>query len=119
MTTQQERLVVEKIVSNYVAKPKEVSKFEEIKALDKKVKTPTLIFAYVFGIIGTLILGTGMCFAMEVLGNFMILGIIVGIVGIIMMSINYSIYKAYLNKRKAKYSEIIIEKSNELLNEGE
>lgn len=117
MTEQKEMKLVEKIRDNYSQKPKELSKFEEIKLLDKKVKKPALVFAYVFGIIGTLVLGLGMCFAMKVLGDLFILGIVVGCVGILMVSINYPIYKAILNKRKAKYSEVILEKSNELLND--
>ena len=116
MTDQKEIKILEKIRDSYSQKPKELSKFEELKILDKKVKRPALVFAYIFGIIGTLVLGLGMCFAMKVLGDLFILGIVIGVVGIFIVSINYPIYKAILNKRKAKYGEVILEKSNELLN---
>lgn len=117
MTSQNERLVVEKIKNKYSPKEKGASKFDELKSLDNKVRMPALIFAYVFGVLGTLVLGLGMSFALGALGNSMIAGIIVGIVGILMVCINYPIFKTIITKRKSKYSELIIEKSNELLND--
>ena len=109
--------MVEKIKNQYENKPAKISKINELKNLNKKVVNPAIIFAYIFGIVGTLILGTGMCLAMEVLGNIMWLGIVVGVIGIVFVSINYPIYKVILNKRKEKYSSEIIQRSNEILNE--
>lgn len=114
--TELQQKQVEKIRNNYTRDTKQKTKFEELKELDSKVKKPARIFAYVFGIIGTLILGTGMCLAMKVIGDLMALGIVVGVLGIIMISINYPIYKAILKRRKAKYSAEIVERSDELLN---
>ena len=57
-------------------------------------------FAYTFGIIGALILGTGMCLAMKVIGDIMWLGIVIGVVGIAMVSINYVLYKIILKSAK-------------------
>lgn len=111
-----DKKVVEKIRSDYIEKSKEQSKLSELKALDKKVKVPSMIFAYIFGAIGALVLGVGMCLAMEVIGNAMIAGVIIGLIGIIMVSINYPIYRKILAKRKEKYSSQIIAKSDELLN---
>lgn len=114
MTEERQKVIVEKIKNSYTEKTN--SDFDEIKALDKKVKTPARVFAYVFGTIGALVLGTGMCLAMEVIGNIMWLGIVIGIVGIAMVSSCYAIYSKILKNRKAKYSSEIIAKSNELLN---
>lgn len=91
--------------------PKKKSAISEAIKLDKKVKLPVHIFAYSYGILGSLILGVGMCLAMEVLASgtfFMILGIIIGLVGIAMISTNYPIYKVYLRNRKEKYASQII-----------
>jgi len=107
---------IEKIRDNYIAKSKELTKLDELKALDKKVKRVPTVFAYIYGIVGSLVLGIGMCLAMEVIGNLMPLGIIIGLLGILMVSTTYPIYHKILNRRKAIYSEEIIEKSNELLN---
>lgn len=107
--------IVEKIRKNYT-KSNEKSKLEELKSLDRHVKNPAKIFAYIYGGLGSLILGFGMCLAMEVIFDLMPLGIVIGVVGIIMVSTAYPIYQGMLAKRKAKYSDVIIAKSNELLN---
>ncbi|MBR3803808.1 MAG: dihydropteridine reductase [Clostridia bacterium] len=109
-----ETKTIEKIRANYLEK--ENTKFDELKALNKKVKRPAETFAYVFGSISSLVLGFGMSLAMKVIGNSMALGVGVGVLGILLVSINYPIYKAILNRRKQKYSKQIIELSNELLN---
>ncbi|MDE5546877.1 MAG: hypothetical protein K2I88_05380 [Anaeroplasmataceae bacterium] len=112
---QYERNYVEKLVKQY--KEKEPSKLDDLKALDKKVNRPALIFACIFGIIGSLVLGVGMCIAMKViLENLFYLGVIVGVIGIFMVCINYPIYQKILKGRRAKYSEQIVTLSNELLN---
>ena len=109
---------IEKIRAGYVEK--EVTKYDQLKELDKKVKIPAKVFAYVFGSLSSLVLGTGMCFAMKVIGaslSFaMPLGISVGLLGILLMAINYPIYKGILKRRKDKYSSRIIELSDSLLN---
>ncbi|MDE5911906.1 MAG: dihydropteridine reductase [Clostridia bacterium] len=105
-------IAVNKIRDSYCEKP--VTKLDELKSLDKKVKRPAKIFAYIFGVIGALVLGTGMCLAMKVLGDLMALGIVVGVVGIIMVSINHLIYKQILKKRKSKYCRKILELSEEI-----
>lgn len=93
----------------------EVTKLDELKQLNKKVKRPTQILAYAFGTVGALVLGTGMCLAMEVIGDLMIAGIGIGLVGIAMVSLTYPIYQKMLNKRRQKYAEQIITLSDELL----
>ena len=49
-----------------------------------------------------------MCLSMKVIGDgstlFMVLGIIIGLVGILMVSINYPIYKKILESGKKKYA---------------
>lgn len=106
---------VERIKAQYEGK--RIDKIDELKLLDKQVKRPAAIFSYVFGSIGALVLGGGMCLAMpEVIKGYMPLGICIGIVGILMVSINYTIYKRILDSRKRKYSEKILTMSTEILN---
>jgi len=112
-----ENKYAEKLIREY--SEKETTKLDELKALDKKVKTPARLFAYIFGTIGALILGVGMCLAMKIIGGttaLMVVGIVIGVIGIAMVSINYPIYLRLLNNRKSKYSSEILAKSNELLN---
>lgn len=113
-----EKTKIEKIRESYLEK--ELTKLEELKKLDKRAKYPAKIFAYVYGSLSSLVLGVGMCLAMNVLGaglSFaMPLGICVGILGIILVSTTYSIYQKVLKNRKEKYSSRIIKLSDSLLN---
>lgn len=108
-----EQEYVEQILKQYGEKT--TTKMDELKSLDRKVRRPAEIFAYSFGVAGALVLGVGMCLAMKVIGNIMPLGIVVGVLGIAMVSVNYLIYKGILNKRKKKYSEKVLRLSEEIL----
>ena len=96
---------------------KEVTELDELKALDRKAKRPAKITAYVIGVVATLLLGVGMCLAMKVIGDFMILCIVIGLVGIALISTNHLIYNKVLAGGKKKYGQQIIDKSNKLLNQ--
>ena len=74
---------VEKVLKSY--EEKKTTKIDELRELDKKATKPAKVFAYVFGTIGSLILGFGMCVAMQVIfAELMWLGILVGVIGILM-----------------------------------
>ena len=100
-------------IANEYSKKKE-SKVIALKKLDRKAKRPAEIFAYTNGTIMTLVFGLGMCLAMKVIGNFFVLGIIIGIIGMIGIGINYPLYKKILESSKEKYSYDIIKLANEI-----
>ena len=50
-------------------------------------------------------------------GNFTIIGIIIGIIGIILIAVNYPIYKKILEESKRKYSYDIIKLAKEIAQE--
>ena len=58
-----EQKAVEEIRGAYVQK--EESGLDRLRRLDRAARRPAQIFAYVFGAAGTLVLGTGMCLAMQ------------------------------------------------------
>ena len=110
-----DKIIAESIAKDYA--PKESSKIVALKKLDNKAKLPATIFTYSFGIISTLVFGTGMCLAMQVIGSGlvgMVLGIVVGIVGLAGCGINYPIYKKILEKGKAKYAYEIVELARQI-----
>ncbi len=126
MNKNDQEFLVQKIRTQYTEK--ENTQLDALKALDKKVKKPANIFAYTFGLIGSLVLGSGMSLAMNVIEpgtyfgitiseNMLLPGIIIGILGIVMVSINYPIYKRILNSRRNKYAGKIIALSEEILSE--
>ncbi len=113
-----DKFYAEQIANEYT--PKETSKIKALKKLDKKAKMPANVFAYTFGIMFTLILGIGMCLAMEVIVSgivWQVVGSIIGVMGIVGISINYPIYKRILTNSKNKYAQDIINLANEISNE--
>ena len=114
-----DKIIAEQIASEYA--PKEDRKIVALLKLNRKAKQGAEIFAYTFGIASSLILGTGMSFAMGVIGDntltTMIIGIVVGLVGIFGVSINYFIYKKLINKGKNKYGSDIIRLAKEIAEE--
>ena len=110
-----DKIIAESIAKEYA--PRESSKIVALKKLDNKAKLPATIFTYSFGIISSLIFGTGMCLAMQVIGGGligMVLGVIVGIIGMIGCGVNYPIYKKILEKGKAKYAYESVELARQI-----
>ena len=115
--SEQEIKIIEKIRESYVEQKR--TKLDELKALNKKVERPAEIFAYTFGTVSALVLGTGMSLAMKTIGASlafaMPLGIVVGVLGIAGVSANYFLYKKMLNNRKQKYAKDVLALTDELL----
>ena len=110
-----DKIYAESIAKEYA--PQDSSKIVALRKLDKKAKMPALIFAYTFGIISSLVLGTGMCLAMQVLDGGtigMVIGIIVGVIGMVGCGVNYPIYKKMLENGKKKYAYEIVELAREI-----
>ena len=114
-----DKIYAEQIANEYA--PKQTSKVKALRKLDAKAKNPANIFAFTFGIISSLILGTGMCLSMSIIGGgaplTIGLGIAIGCLGILGVSINFSLYKRILAKSKNKYATDIIKLANEIANE--
>lgn len=89
-----------------------------LRKLDKKAKLPATVFTYTFGIIAALIAGVGMCLSMKIIGcgttAMFVLGVIIGIIGLLGMSVNYLIYKKLLAQGKRKYAFEIMELAKEI-----
>ena len=114
-----DKIYAEQIVNEYA--PKQTAKVKALKRLDAKAKNPATIFSFTFGIVSSLVLGLGMCLSMGVIGNattlMMGLGIVIGCLGIVGVSVNYPIYKKILTKSKNKYASDIIKLANEIASE--
>lgn len=114
-----DKIYAENIINEY--SKKKTSKVVALKKLDAKVKKPANIFAYTFGTISALVLGCGMCLSMQVIGSkntfSFVLGILIGCLGILGVTINYPIYKKILEKNKEKYAQDIINLAKEITEE--
>ena len=110
-----DKIIAESIAKEYA--PRHNSNLVALKKLDNRAKLPAIIFAYSFGIISSLVVGIGMCLAMQVLGSgmaSMVMGIIIGIIGFIGCGVNYPIYKKKLEESKAKYAYEIVELARQI-----
>lgn len=113
-----DKIYAEKIANEYSVK--ESSKVVQLKKLDEKAKLPAYIFTFGLGIISSLVLGTGMCLSMGVIGNgvnMFIAGIVIGVIGLIGCGVNYPIFNYLLKKGKEKYGSDIIRLAKEIVNE--
>ena len=113
-----DKILAEAIAKDYA--PKDNSKIVALKKLDKRAKLPATIFTYTFGIISSLVVGTGMSLAMQEIGSgnvAVIAGIIIGIIGFVLCGINYPIYKKMLERDKAKYAYDIVELARQISEE--
>ena len=119
MNKNDQEFLVQKIRTQYIEK--EHTGLDELKELDKKVKRPANVFAYIFGSVGAIIMGSGMSLVMtdiaETVGiqNPMLYGIIIGIAGMLMAIVDYPIYKGILGGRRKKYADKIIALSDKIV----
>ena len=111
-----DKIYAEAIANEYA--PKDTSKVVALKKLDRKAKQPANIFTFSFGVVMALVLGTGMCLSMKVIGDgstaMIAIGIVIGIIGILGMGINYPVYKKILESGKKKYAFDIIELAKQI-----
>lgn len=119
MNRNDQDFLVQKIRTQYTEK--EHTELDALKELDRKVKRPANVFAYVFGSISAIIMGSGMSLVMTDIGetigveNVMVPGIIVGVVGMVLAIINYPMYKNILSSRRKKYADEIIALSDKIM----
>ena len=94
--------------------PKEETKLEELKRLDSLVQNSGVTESLCAGIGGCLIFGLGLCLAMEVIGQIIWLGMILGLVGAVGMLGAFPVYRKFFNKAKAQHTPRILELATEL-----
>ena len=101
--------------------PVQESGVDTLKALDRKVKRPAHIFAYLFGSLSAIIMGSGMSLVMTDLAGTvgiqhpMYCGIAIGLVGMLMALVNYPMYKGILGARRRKYADKVIALSDAIM----
>lgn len=109
---------VEEIRKQYL--PKAEDKLAELRKLHAIPTQKAQAAALAVGVIGALILGTGMSLCMTDIGAAlgrlaMIVGIAVGLVGMVLAVLAYPVYNRVLKKQRAKVAPEILHLSEELL----
>jgi uncharacterized membrane protein YccF (DUF307 family) len=114
----QQQKEVEAIRKQYL--PQETDKMEQLCKLHAIPTQKARAASLTVGIIGALIMGTGMSLAMTEIGAAlgslaMILGIAVGLVGMVLVALAYPLYNRVLKKQREKIAPEILRLSDELL----
>lgn len=104
---------VESIKRKYM--PKQEDKLEQLRKLDKSAETPGTVVGLMLGIIGTLVMGTGMSCVMVWTDSLFVVGIVVGLLGIVMIALAYPAYRIVTKKQREKIAPMILALSEELL----
>lgn len=113
----QQQEEIEQIRKKYI--PQEPDKMAQLRALDAGVTRKPTIWALITGILGSLIMGTGMSMAMTDFGKFFglhyfAIGIAVGVIGIAVLGSAYPLYHCLLKKERKKIAPEIIRLTDEL-----
>lgn len=114
---------IQAIRKKYTAPEKAEDKMVQLRRLDAGVTQKATGVALIFGILGALLLGFGMSLAMTELGNMlglsegmvMIVGIIIGMIGIILVSVAYPLYNRIIKTERKKIAPEIIRLTDELM----
>ena len=120
MNRNDQQFMAQKIRAQYTEKT--TTELDELRKLDAKVKRPANVFAYIFGSVSAIIMGSGMSLVMTDigaqlgLGDMMIPGIAIGVIGMALAIVNYPIYKGILAARKKKYGAEILKLSERIMN---
>lgn len=112
---------IRKIREKY--QPKKEDDMSRLRKLDAKVTQKATISSLVIGIIGALIMGTGMSLVMTDLGKIfgmqgnssIAIGVIAGVLGMILAGAAYPTYGKVLKKEREKAAPEILRISEELI----
>lgn len=108
-----EQMEIKNIRQKYM--PREMDKMEQLRKLDQSATQKGMTVSLVVGIIGALFLGIGMCCTMVWADVWFIPGIIVGIFGIVMVSLAYPLYNHITQKERERIAPEIIRLTDELM----
>jgi hypothetical protein len=112
------RQEVEEIRKKYL--PREEDKMETLRRLHRIPTRKAQSASIALGVVGSLILGTGMSLCITDLGAAlgsaaMVLGICVGLAGMALVALAYPIYRRKLQTEREKIAPEILRLSDELL----
>lgn len=101
----------------------EEDKMEQLRRLDRSVGQKATTVSLIAGIVGALVLGTGMSLAMTDLGAVfgmsqmvaLVVGIIIGLIGMVPVALAYPLYNKVLKQERERIAPEILRLSEELM----
>ena len=100
--------------------PPEENKMERLRGLHRSVYKKARAASITLGVVGSLVLGTGMSLCMTQLGDLvgeepLLVGIHVGLVGMLLVALAYPLYNRVKRKEREKVAPEILRLSEELM----
>lgn len=93
--------------------PPEESKLDQLRKLDKSAAKKGTVVSVTVGVLGTLVLGLGMCCTMVWVELFAP-GIVIGLAGIALVAAAYPIYRRVTRREREKLAPQILKLTEEL-----
>ena len=103
---------VQKIREKYL--PKEVTKLDQLRALDAGVTRRGTALSLIHGIVYALVLGLGMSCCMVWAGKLFLPGVVIGCVGLAGVAASYPIYNRIVREDREKIAPEILRLTEEL-----
>ena len=118
-----EREEIKAIRQKYAAQEQPEDKLAAIRRLDAQVTEKATVISLVLGILGALIMGSGMSLTMTDIGELlglnatlaMLVGIAVGVAGMVMAGVAYPVYNRIVKTQREKIAPQILRLTDELL----
>lgn len=103
--------------------PQEESKMDRLRRMDAEVTRKGTMASILLGVIGALVMGTGMSFLMSDFGEMLgmsanvtlVAGCVTGIIGIIGICLAYPVYRWMVKKEREKIAPEILKLTEELM----
>ena len=115
----QQQEEVQNIRKKYL--PPEEDKMERLRKLHNSATQKAQVWSLVLGIVGALIMGSGMSLVMTDIGemiglsNALIPGIVIGVIGMIPVILAYPTYNRVLKKERERIAPEILRLTDELM----
>lgn len=116
-----EQTEIESIRKKYL--PQAESKLEQLRKLHNSATQKAQSWAIALGVIGALILGSGMSLIMTDLASILgmaaqlalVIGVAAGLAGLVLVALAYPVYQLVLRNQRNRIAPLILQLSDELL----
>lgn len=108
-----EQAEIKHIRSKYL--PREESKLEQLQRLDASATQKATMASIIVGVLGALLLGLGMSCCMVFSRQWFIPGIVIGVIGLLVVSAAYPLYNRVLKKERKRIAPEILRLTDELM----